>query len=52
MTDKVEVTEVEMIIKTIEYLKSLVVPSKDLAFIYTAVCILSKTIGEGGGTYD
>ena len=36
--------ETEMLLQVIAYLESLIVPSKDLAFIYCAVCNLRKTI--------
>lgn len=47
-TDK----DTEMLLLTISYLESLIVPSRDLAFIYCAVCYLRKVIVEGGVADD
>ena len=44
--------DTEMLLLTIAYLESLIVPSKDLGFIYYTACYLSKNINERGGTND
>ncbi|PRR84544.1 hypothetical protein [Clostridium vincentii] len=49
-TDKGKDTK--MLLLTIAYLESLIVPSKDLGFIYYAVFYLRKTIEERGGIND
>ena len=49
-TDKGKDTE--MLALTIAYLETLTVPSKDLGFIYYAVCYLRETIEERGGIND
>jgi hypothetical protein len=52
MVQKAKGKDTEMLLHTISYLESLIVPSKDLAFIYCAVCYLRKAIDEGGCTND
>lgn len=44
MNKSAESKDTEMLLQTIAYLESLIVPSKDLAFIYFAVCYLKKAI--------
>ena len=48
MCKSAEVKETEMLALTIEYLESLIVPSKDLAFIFFAICYLKKGIDKVG----
>ncbi|MBU3100685.1 MULTISPECIES: hypothetical protein [Clostridium] len=42
----------EMLLQAVAYLENLIVPSKELGFIYYAVCYLRKTIEERGGIND
>ncbi|SHH58922.1 hypothetical protein [Clostridium grantii] len=46
MLEASEVEDYEMIVKTIEYLENLIIPSKDLIFIFIAVRYLRQYIGE------
>lgn len=52
MTKAAKGKDTEMLLQTISYLDSLIVPSKDLAFIYCAVWYLRKLIDEGGVAGD
>lgn len=38
----------EILLQTIEYLESLIVPSKDLGYIFIAISFLRKAMNEGG----
>lgn len=52
MTKTAKGKDTEMLLQTISYLESLIVPSKDLAFICFAACYLRKAIDQGGVTDD
>ncbi|MBU3159878.1 hypothetical protein KPL37_08950 [Clostridium frigoris] len=52
MTKAANAKDTEMLLQTIAYLESVIVPSRDLAFIYCAVCYLRKAIDEGGVADD
>ena len=52
MYKSAEIKETEMLALTIEFLESLIVPSKDLAFIFVAICYLKKAIDEEGRSND
>jgi len=47
-----EIKDNEMLVLTIEYLESLIVPTKDLGFIFIAICNLKKAINEEGVCND
>lgn len=46
------INDIRLIMDTAEYLENLVVPSKDLAYIYCAICILRKELEKEGVLND
>ena len=46
------INDIRLIMDTAEYLENLVVPSKDLVYIYCAVCIIKKELEKEGVVND